>query len=202
MKDLHNAFKIFANMISAGVCISIGAYAYLNYPGSLGALLFSTGLIAVLHYNFIFYTGASHKVKSAFESMCLVFVLILNIIGCWMSSWFVTDPYIISMCQSIVEKRAELGFCEAAAQGIGCGFLITLAIQAWNRNNKFALFICVPTFILAGFTHSITDAFFYCVGWKAISWNAFNAYCGTVIGNFIGSLFHKLGAATVKAEKK
>ena len=190
---------MFFDMALAGICISLGAYAYLQNPGPIGAVLFSIGLIAVLYYKFLLYTGALHRVKNPLECVYLLIILICNIWGCWFASLLVHDPNTISQCQAIVAQRAGFDFWEAVARGAGCGFIITLAVQSRKRF-KCALLIGIPAFILAGFTHSVADAFYYCVGWKAISWSAIWTYCGTVIGNFIGGSIYKLG--TVEMNKQ
>lgn len=60
--------------------------------------------------------------------------------------------------------------------------------------NRIALLIGIPAFILAGFTHSIADAFYYCVGHSSINGAAMLSYLGTVIGNFIGGIVFKAGS--------
>ena len=199
MKQLQVKFKTLVNMTLAGVCISLGAYAYLINPNPLGAILFSIGLMAVIHYKFGLYTGAIHTVNDVFDGVCLLVILAFNIIGCWLSSFLVSDPDIIQQCEEIVMQREQCTFIQAIANGMGCGFIITLAVLSWNQN-KWALLVGIPAFILAGFTHSIADAFYYTVGWKAISWSAIWTYCGTVIGNFIGGSIYKLGTSAITSD--
>lgn len=192
MKLIIPAFKIFASMTLAGVCISLGAYAYLQNPGPIGAVLFSVGLMSVVHFKFLLYTGVLHKATGFFDFGILPVILIFNIVGCWISSQLVNDTSVVAQCEAIVSQRAGLGFWQATARGMGCGFIVTLAVQAWKKN-PWALLIGVPAFILTGFTHSVADAFYYCVGKAAITPVAAVAYCGTVIGNFIGGRIYKLG---------
>lgn len=47
--------------------------------------------------------------------------------------------------------------------------------------NKFALLLGILSFILAGFTHSIADAFYYVVGYANIIWQAIAAYIDIVL---------------------
>lgn len=197
MKLIIRAFKIFASMTLAGVCISLGAYAYLQSPGPIGAVLFSIGLMSVVHYKFFLYTGVLHKATGLADFGILPVILLFNIVGCWISSRLVVDADIIAQCETIVSQRADLGFGQATARGMGCGFIVTLAVQAWKKNH-WALLIGVPAFILTGFTHSVADAFYYCVGNAAITPAAVVSYCGTAIGNFIGGRIYKLGESKEK----
>ena len=203
MEQSESPFRIFASMILAGVSISLGAYAYLQQPGPLGAILFSIGLMAVIYYRFILFTGMLYKVKHLSDCALLVLILFLNVVGCWLSSMLVDDPQIILQCEAIVKQRATLSFWQATARGMGCGFLVTLAVMSCKKNG-WSLVVGIPAFILAGFTHSVADAYYYCVGSSVITPDAGIAYLGTVLGNFIGGMVFKLGAipADKPADKK
>lgn len=54
---MKKIFLAIGNMILAGVSISLGAYIYLKVGGIIGAIMFSIGLISVIHFRFGLYTG-------------------------------------------------------------------------------------------------------------------------------------------------
>lgn len=185
--------KQILNLMLAGATISLGAYMSLQYPGPLGAVLFSIGLMSVCTFSFVLYTGAIKRTKEFSDVLLLLIILIGNIIGCiLMSFWASFNPDIISSCQSIVEQRTDWGFLECMARGAGCGYIMTLAVSTWKKT-PWPLLIGIPAFVLCGFTHSVADAFYYSVGWEVLSWSAALAYAGTVVGNFIGGIIYKIG---------
>lgn len=181
----------YASMILAGVSISIGAYTYLKVGYIVGAILFSVGLLAVIEFKFKLYTGYIKNFSEFKYFKTLACILLFNIIGCYIMSLFVTDNIVINAAKNIVMNKANDGILEALFNGFGCGFIITLAVIAKNR---IALIIGIPAFILAGFTHSIADAFYYSVAWESISIPAVITYIFTVIGNFLGGICYKLGS--------
>lgn len=195
MKLAIKIFRFFANMILAGMAISLGAYVYLTYSGLCGALLFSVGLLAVVHHGLFLYTGKIYTVTQWPDLFLLAMILLCNVVGCWIMSLVIQDQSITQECQRIVAERASLNFPTVLFKGAGCGFLITLAVISYKRA-KLPLILCVVAFIVAGFTHSIADAFYYCVGHEAVSGSAMVTYLGTVIGNFIGGWAYHLGANT------
>lgn len=190
--------KVVANALLAGISISLGTYVCLQVQGLAGAIFYSIGLMAVAHYQLLLYTTSVHKASSVTECFYLFLILLLNQIGCWLSSLMIDDPEIIATCKEITDQRAHLGFAGAVVQGLGCGFIITMGAQTWRRN-KWILLIGTPAFILAGFNHAISDVFVYYVGGNAGSlWHALTAYAGTLAGNFIGGSIYKLGTVEKK----
>lgn len=179
------------SMMLAGISISLGAYIYLKVGGIIGAIMFSIGLISVIHYRFGLYTGWIKNFKNWDDSFVLMMILLLNIFGCFLMSLTISDQQIIQQCNDIVANRAEMGIWKSIFNGAGCGFIITLSVMCKNR---ITLLIGIPAFILAGFTHSIADAFYYCVGHSSVNGAAMLSYLGTVIGNFIGGIIFKAGS--------
>lgn len=187
------AFRTITGMILAGAAISLGAYMSIQFPGPIGAILFSIGLMSVCTFGFPLYTGRIKDTDNGWHLLALTIILAGNIVGCLlMSLWASYNPDIIPMCDLIIEQRTDWGFMECMARGAGCGYIMTLAVITW-RKNPWPLLIGIPAFVLCGFTHSVADAFYYSVGWKNLSQPAMLAYLGTVIGNFIGGLIFKLG---------
>lgn len=192
--------KIIANAILAGVLISIGSYAYLKNPGPIGAVLCSVGFAAVFYYRLLFCTTAMYKADTVSKFVLTAAAIALNIVGCKIVSLVTNDDEIIKQCESIVMQRAELGLWETTLRGIGCGLIVTMAAQSW-KSHWWTLLIGVPAFILAGFTHCLSDAFYYYVGCNGVfNSEAFIALCWTTLGNFIGCNLHKLGAVPMESE--
>lgn len=192
METFKLILKLLANMIMAGIAISIGAYVYLNNIGIHGAIMFSVGLMAVIHYNFFLFTGKIHAVNDVYSFVIALAILMFNLIGCYIMSLMINDNNIIDLCQQIVLDRSRMGIWNGILNGAGCGFIISLAVTSWKKT-KLPLLIGIPAFITAGFTHSVADAFYYLVAWDHVTSAALMTYIGTVIGNLVGGLLFKTG---------
>ena len=173
--------------ILAGVAISIGGLIYLRVGGVAGAALFSVGLLAVVFHSLLLFTGKSGDCGSRGDLGRLALILLLNIVGCALFSLLI-DPgeAVLQAAEAIVMKRAESGIVSGLGNGIGCGFIMTLAVHAARKQHYWPLLIGIPAFIMAGFTHCIADAFYYSVAWSVIPPASLATYALTVIGNFIG----------------
>lgn len=171
--------------------VSLGTYIFLKTGGLVGAVLFSIGLLAVIHYRFMCWTNCVRNFKRPADLIVLFIMLVFNVLGCWLSSLAVTDPATVAQCEGIVASRTEAGFLNALLNGTGCGFILSLCLMCKNR---IALVIGVPAFILAGFTHSVMDAFIYAVGSAELSGAAILPYLGTVLGNLVGGVLYKAGS--------
>ena len=93
----------------------------------------------------------------------LVAVLLGNIIACGVCACAMTyaQPDIIAPDMAIVGSRLAKGPLACFLLAIGCGFIMTTAVQ-FGREGKFLpLLFGVPVFILCGFTHSVADAFYF-----------------------------------------
>ncbi len=188
-----------ANIVLAGISISLGCYIYLVVGGPLGALLFTVGLSAVCTFGFRLYTGQIKNTDSWAWIPMLAYILLLNIVGCVLASLLGSgNAEVVEKCMAIVAKRADAGFLASVATGTGCGFLMTLAVVTW-KTHPLVLFVSIPAFILSGLTHSVADAFYYACGWQAITTSAVLAYLGTALGNFIGGIIFKLGQRNLPA---
>jgi len=186
-----------ANIMLAGMSISLGCYIYCVVGGPLGALLFTVGLSAVCTFGFKLYTGQIKNTDSWEWIPRLAYILLFNAVGCILCSLMASgNPEVVEKCLAIVAKRSEAGFLPCLGTGIGCGFLMTLAVVTW-KTHPLVLFVSIPAFILAGLTHSVADAFYYAVGYEAIDTSAMLGWVGTALGNFVGGLLFKLGYTTM-----
>ncbi len=181
LSNLRSAFL-------AGLCISIGCVVNLRVGGVAGAVLFSFGLLAVLHYQLKLYTGTAGFVRAKGDWGMLSQVLIGNVVACGLCSFTFAyaQPDILPSAELIVLSRLSKGPLACFLLAIGCGFIMTTAVQ-FGRSGKFLpLLFGVPVFILCGFTHSIADAFYFMATPHLIDGNLLTIYLGEVLGNFIG----------------
>lgn len=192
-------YKLLRSAILAGICIAIGGTIFLKLGGIAGAVLFSFGLITVVSYKLKLYTGTAgffeDKTKQGWKELGLI--LLGNIIGCFIVALLVsaTCPDLIEDAQCIIEKRMNNGFVTDGIMAIFCGFIMTTAVNFARQDKFLPLLFGVPLFILAGFTHSIADAFYFLMDYKntLVSGEMLLIYVFEVIGNFIGcNLYRKL----------
>ena len=149
--DMKEQLSILRSAILAGLCISIGSVVNLRVGGIGGAVLFAFGLLAVVHYKLKLYTGTAGFICAKDDWTMLLFVLLGNIIGCGLTALAVTyaQPDILPPDLAIVQSRLAKGPFACFLLAIGCGFIMTTAVQ-FGREGKFLpLLFGVPVFILA-----------------------------------------------------
>ena len=185
---MKQQLAILRSAIIAGICISIGCVVNLRVGGVAGAVLFAFGLLAVVHYKLKLYTGTAGFIRARGDWSMLLFVLIGNIIGCALTALACTyaQPDILSPDLAIVQSRLAKGPLACFLLAIGCGFIMTTAVQ-FGREGKFLpLLFGVPVFILCGFAHSVADAFYFLAVPELYSIDLLIVYVAEVLGNFVG----------------
>ena len=185
---MKQQLAILRSAIIAGICISIGCVVNLRVGGVAGAVLFAFGLLAVVHYKLKLYTGTAGFIRARGDWSILLFVLIGNIIGCALTALACTyaQPDILSPDLAIVQSRLAKGPLACFLLAIGCGFIMTTAVQ-FGREGKFLpLLFGVPVFILCGFAHSVADAFYFLAVPELYSIDLLIVYVAEVLGNFVG----------------
>ena len=158
--------KIFRSSILAGICIGIAGYGYLSSKDIVGTVLFTFGLLAVVHYGFKLYTGTVGFFGSSrgLQFKEIPVVLLGNIIGTLLVALltYAASKDMQSVAQGILQSRLDNGILRSGLLSIGCGFIMTTAVNfAKFRNQWLPLLFGVPIFIVCGFPHCIADAFYY-----------------------------------------
>ena len=149
--------------ILAGICISIGCVVNLRVGGVAGAVLFAFGLTTVVYYGLKLYTGTAGFIRLKGDWSMLAVVLLGNIVGCLLSAWLISyaQPDCIEPATKILASRLAKGPWACFLLAIGCGFIMTTAVEFARKGKMLPLLLGVPVFILCGFAHSIADAFYF-----------------------------------------
>jgi formate/nitrite transporter FocA (FNT family) len=160
-------------------------------------VLFSFGLLTVVGYKLKLYTGTAGFINKD-EVGQLFMILLGNIIGCFVASLLarVTPLEIQASAQRILELRLRTGAVRCGLLGIGCGFIMTTAVQFARQKQYLPLLFGVPLFIICGFTHCVADAFYYlCVPfafWKLHALEILGVYVCIVLGNLVGCNLYRI----------
>jgi formate/nitrite transporter FocA (FNT family) len=80
------------------------------------------------------------------------------------------------------------GALKCGILAIGCGFIMTTAVQFARQNQFLPLIFGVPLFIVCGFPHCVADAFYYALTALQGNWEWWILpACGwAILGNYIG----------------
>ena len=195
---MNNTFR---SALLAGIAVGIAGWGYLAYKDIVGAVLFSFGLLTVVHYKLKLYTGTAGFValrtddgKSRWLKAIgeLLFILAGNIVGCLLVSLLsrLSPLELGESAQKILEGRLAIGPLRAGLLAIGCGFIMTTVVTFAREGKPLALLFGVPLFINCGFPHCVADAFYYlCVPVEFLCSNFVAVlvfYLSIVAGNFVG----------------
>ena len=204
--------KTLRSSIFAGIAIGTAGFGFLasgvqsqTYGSLVGAVLFSFGLLTVVGYKLRLYTGTAGFIKKN-EIGTLFLILLGNIVGCFLASLLarVTPLAIQDAAQHILELRLRTGALKCGLLGIGCGFIMTTAVQFARQKQYLPLLLGVPLFIVCGFTHCVADAFYYlCVPldfWKANAPAILTVYVSIVLGNLVGCNLYRIVLAKSQYE--
>ena len=199
--------KIIPLAILAGSCISIGGVVNLRVGGVAGAVLFAFGLTTVVYYGLKLYTGTAGFIRMKGDWTMLGLVLLGNIIGCLLSAWLIAyaQPDCIEPASKILAGRLAKGPFACFLLAIGCGFIMTTAVEFARKGKMLPLLLGVPVFILCGFAHSIADAFYFLVSpsEQLLQTSVLIVYVAEVLGNFVGcNLYRWMLVFEPKEDKK
>ena len=182
MKDLIR--NIFPPAILAGICISIGCVVNLRVGGVAGAVLFAFGLTTVVYYGLKLYTGTAGFIRRQGDWGMLVVVLLGNIVGCLLTAWLIAyaQPDCIEPAAKILAGRLAKGPLACFLLAIGCGFIMTIAVEFARKGKVLPLVLGVPVFILCGY------AFYFLVSPAdaVLQPAVLVVYISEVLGNFVG----------------
>ena len=190
MKGTELLREVLPLAILAGICISIGCVVNLRVGGVAGAVLFAFGLTTVVYYALKLYTGTAGFIRRRGDWSMLAVVLLGNIIGCLLTAWMIgyAQPDCVEPASKVLASRLAKGPVACFLLAIGCGFIMTTAVEFARKGKMLTLLLGVPVFILCGFAHSIADAFYFLVAptGQLMQTDVLIVYVAEVLGNFVG----------------
>lgn len=198
---MSDCFNIFRSSVFAGILIAIAGYGFLAGQ-AIGMFLFILGLAAVVSYKLKLFTGTVGFIKWG-ETPNLVIILLGNVLGCWLVSLIARVDTVLGIqtaAQTVLQSRLQLGWLACGIKAIGCGILMSAAVEFSRRGVDFGywvpLLFAVPLFIHCGFPHCVADAFYFLACPKSVlidsGWDLLSVYGSIVVGNSIGCNIYRL----------
>ncbi len=196
----------FLRAVMAGIAISCGCVCFLSVGGVAGAVLFTFGLLTVVHYRYALYTGTAGFVTDRHSYVELLVILLGNILGCllWARLVAYARPSLSDAACALLTARLSGTLPAAFILAIGCGFIMTTAVHFARQRQFLPLLFGVPCFILCGFYHSIADACYYLMAPLSFlaehAANVLALYLTIVLGNFVGCNLYRLAILAKREE--
>ena len=176
---------MITNSILAGALIGIGDIALMSCDNKyIGALMFAVALVSIIYFQLPLFTGRVGRVVRDRSYIYCFFVLFFNVIGTVLSVWGYTlmSPENRQKVIAVADQKFGRGLIALFVAGIFCNVLIHLAVSS---KHSILVVLCVMTFILCGFEHSIADA-----GYAFVSgdWRNMLTWLIVVSGNTVGAI--------------
>jgi formate/nitrite transporter len=188
---LAGAYIGFGGLLSSTVTFDMAARLGTGFAKFMGGSVFSVGLMLVVIAGAELFTGNNLMVTStlareiSFGTMAKrwVLVYVANFIGSiilaliFYSSglWKTGGGALGQTAVRIAFAKVNLGFFEALVRGIGCNWLVCLAVwmalAARQTVGKiFAIFFPIMAFVAIGFEHCVANMYFIPAGIFLKAW--------------------------------
>jgi formate/nitrite transporter len=182
---LAGAYIGFGGLLSTTVTFDMAAKWGLGFTKILGGASFSIGLMLVVIAGAELFTGNNLMVSSVmsreitFNTMLKRWgvVFFANFIGSILVAllfyfsglWKTGDGALGATALKIAYNKLSLSFSEALLRGVGCNWLVCLAVWMALASRQtigkiFAIFFPIMAFVAIGFEHSIANMYFIPTG--------------------------------------
>lgn len=175
----------------AGILIGIGGCIYTRCSNQyLGAFLFSFGLLGVLNFEALLFTGKigyfnfkdtniKEEIFKYIEMLCFNFIGII-IVGV-LTFNFESEIFINKLNHSLIQTFIS---------SIFCGVMMYLAVDLWKKHKSpLYVIMAIMIFILAGFDHCIANMYYFIINPNpAFTLRTLFFFIINIIGNGVGSL--------------
>ena len=194
----------FLSGVCAGLMIAIGGTVYLSCENKyVGAALFSVALFCICLKGYSLFTGKIGFIPESHtkEDLSVLFLgLIGNAVSTVLLGFAVSfalpalGPAAAAICEAKLGQEALQTFIRA----FFCGVLMYLAVSIYReKNSVLGIFLCIPTFILSGFEHSIANMFYFGVSGMVLPRSALYILI-VILGNAAGGMALPFLNKTVK----
>ena len=184
--------------ILAGISIAIGAVIYLLCSNKIvGAFLFSVGILMVMEFKLLLYTGyvptqrESQNFKEYLINSTLVFFG--NLIGGALTAALLAltrlKDQLYTATINICEVKLNDNLLSIFILSIFCAIIIAGIVKATNLKHK-VLYVAmmIATFILCGYEHVVANSFYFSFSLKLFTFEGLLFMLVCLLGNFVGGL--------------
>jgi formate/nitrite transporter len=182
---LAGAYIAFGGMLSSTVTFDLAARTGTGFARFLSGAVFSLGLMLVVIAGAELFTGNNLMISSAMtgsigigrmlERWGLVFVanfigsMMLALLFVYSGLWKTSDGALGAYAVRVASAKVNLPFTEALLRGVGCNWLVCLAVWMALASRQtigkiFAIFFPIMGFVALGFEHSVANMYFIPVG--------------------------------------
>lgn len=222
----ETSVKVFGQSFIAGCYIGFGAllavaiagnmpYATADNPGLkslMFAFLFPVNLVLIILTGGILFTGTSAAAPAAFyegkaKLLDVVRVLVIswwgNVLGSaaftMLTVWCdLHEGPTRAYASAIAAKKISKRFDQTFAKGIGCNWMVCMAVFLSGQAQDFAgkcvaIYLPISTFVMIGFEHIPANFYLLClamvngdVGFVDVLWKN---WIPTTLGNFVAGAF-------------
>lgn len=190
--------KKLINSILAGVSIAIGATIYLLCSNKIvGACLFSVGILLVMEFKFLLYTGyvPTKREEQSFTDYLVnsTFVFFGNLIGGGLTAGLLAltklrEP-LYQATTTLCENKINDSLISVFILAIFCAIIIAGIVKATNLKKQILFVVMmIATFILCGFEHVVANAFYFSMSLKLFTFKGLLFMVVCLLGNFVGGL--------------
>jgi formate/nitrite transporter len=217
---LAGAYIGFGGLLSTTVTFDVAAKWGIGFSKILGGATFSVGLMLVVIAGAELFTGNNLMVSSVmmkeitFSTMLKRWgvVFLANFIGSiivgflfyFSGLWKTGDGALGAAAVKIAYNKVALSFSEALWRGIGCNWLVCLAVWMALAARQiigkiFAIFFPIMAFVAIGFEHSVANMYFIPTGILLMNGAGFSSLPGVDpnILNWINFLWRNLLPVTI-----
>ena len=180
LKTDSNIVKSY-NSIVAGILIGLGVIINTQtQPPILGSLLFSFGLLTIIHLKLPLFTG-----RVGFLDKKLLLILIFNLLGIALCfyCYCLSNPNFYYTIEQLAINKFSNTYIQFLFKGIFCGMLIHFAVKC---KVPYLTSMAVIIFILIGAEHCIADFPYFLT---VLSFSNFIKFILVIIGNSLGAIF-------------
>ena len=184
--------------ILAGVSIAIGAVIYLLCSNKIvGAFLFSVGILMVMEFKLLLYTGyvPTQREGQSFKDYIInsSFVFVGNLIGGAITAGLLALTRLKNDLWNATNKVCDVKLNDNLLSifilSIFCGIIIAGIVKATNLKHR-VLYVgmMIATFILCGYEHVVANSFYFSFSLKLFTFEGLLFMLVCFLGNFVGGI--------------
>ena len=184
--------------IMAGIAIALGGVIYLLCSNKIvGALFFSVGILMVMEFKLLLYTGYvptqrdTQTIPEYIINSCVVFIG--NLIGGALTAGLLAltrlKDQLYAAALAVCEVKLADNLLSIFILSIFCGIIIAGIVKATNlKHQVLYVAMMIATFILCSYEHVVANSFYFSFSLKLFTFEGLLFMLVCFLGNFAGGL--------------